>query len=574
MTRSRQIVSKTEVVAENGVVTAMHPLAAEAGVSVLKDGGNAADAAVATALAVGVVEPFMNGLGGCSYAISYQARTGRTLCVDGSTLAPLNATPDMFELEPLGDRSAGLYGWRATKGDVHETGYRAATVPGTIAALAALHREAGSKPWAALFEPAIRLAAEGYPVDEYVFAHSAASAARLAPFAETMAVYFRPDGTPFCPSFPPAAPVLLRQPELANTLRSVAADGHHAFYRGAVGARIVEHLRAHGSVITAEDFSSYEARVLSPDEVTYRGSRVVGLPAPSGGTTLSFALKLLEGFELGSLSPESAEHAHLVAEALGAAFGDRFRFLGDPEMVDVPLGAFSSDAYLAEWRAQIDPSGASFAPDTSIDPWQYVQATPSSVEGGSDSGGQHTTHLNVIDRDRNMVSLTGTLGGRFGSGVTVPGTGVVLNNGMMWYDPEPGRLASIAPGKRALHAAAPCLVMNGTDPVAAIGSPGGRMIMSAVLQVLVHVLDHGMGIQAAIEAPRLHREAGPAVRLDLRYPEAVADELSRRGHEVLRVADSFLSAHFGRPNGITIDSATERLHGGVEPYRISAAVGY
>jgi gamma-glutamyltranspeptidase/glutathione hydrolase len=572
--RSRQIIAKTEVVADSGMVTAMHPLAAEAGVEILRAGGSAADGAVATALAIGVVEPFMSGLGGCGYAVSFDAKTERTRCYDGSAVAPREAWDEMFALADHATTSLGLYGWRATVNDASETGYRAPTVPGTLAALKKLHDDSGELPWRDLFTPAIRLAQEGFAVDEYFFVQSAASARRLSRFDETMAIYFHPDGTPLVPSFHGARPEILYQPELAKTLSAIADEGPGVFYSGHVAETMADFLGERGGELTRDDFATYEARVLEPLTVPYRDCTVACLPEASGGPTVAFALRLLDGFALDALEHDSAKRLHLVAEALRMTYADRFRFLGDAGTVPVPLSGMLADSYVDERRALIEPDGSSIDELSPGDPWRHDVGASATAHGSGDAPGQHTTHINVIDRERNMVALTATLGARFGSGVTVPGLGVVLNNGMMWYDPEPGHTASIAPGKRALHAAAPSLLFDSEGAFAAIGSPGARKIMSAVLQVLMNLVDHDMGIQQAIAAPRIHRELGHSVLLDGHLPPSLGEALRERGYEVAMVLESFMSSHFGRPSGILIDWNNNCLRGGVEPYRASAAIGY
>ena len=222
----------------------------------------------------------------------------------------------------------------------------------------------------------------------------------------------------------------------------------------------------------------------------------------------------------------------------------------------------------------IDRDGPTREPLPAGDPWRYDPGTATPAHGSGDAPGQHTTHVNVIDSARNMVALTATLGARFGSGVTVPGLGVVLNNGMMWYDPEPGRISSIAPGKRALHAAVPCLLFKNDRPFAALGSPGARKIMSAVLQVVLNLVDHDMGIQQAIASPRIHREAATEVVVDAHFHPEVARGLRERGYDVVTALESYMSSHFGRPSGILVDGDEGNLRGGVEPYRASAAIGY
>jgi gamma-glutamyltranspeptidase/glutathione hydrolase len=263
-----------------------------------------------------------------------------------------------------------------------------------------------------------------------------------------------------------------------------------------------------------------------------------------------------------------------MAEAQRMAFADRFVHLGDPAFDPIPLEGLQSKAYAAERRRQIDPSHGPVVQPVG-DPWPFQPGgRPAATRtGGYDAPDQNTTHLTVIDRDRNMVSLTASLGQRFGSGVVVPGTGVVLNNGMMWFDPEPGKKTSIGPGKRALHAGTPALVFDEHGPLMALGAPGGRMVLTSVLQVMLNVLDFGMGMQAAISAPRIHCETGP-LWIDPRLPAPTIDGLRRIREDVVLREETFLiSSYYGRPNGVLIDQEKGVLRGGVEPFKVSTAMG-
>ena len=564
MLSNRQEIIKSEVVASNGMVTAMHPLASEAGVEILRDGGNAADAAIATALAAAVVEPFFSGLGGCAYALAFDARTKRTIAVDGSTLAPLAATEKTFELEGGGTPGRGLYGFPATKDDAAETGYKSITVPGALDALEKLRDSMGTKPWSELVAPAVRLAEDGFSLDEYLFVHSAAAASRLQAFPETVEVFLNHDGTAKVPIFQGAEPELLRQPALAATLLKIAEDGPSVFYRGALAESIVAHVQRNGGILTERDLGTYEARILEPLDISYRDHRVLHLPDTSGGPTIALALNILENFDMGSLPADSSERFHLIAEALRLSFMDRFRNMGGPPNVGFPIDNFVTKAYAMERAGLVEPRG------------RRAERFPWSGEGSgsADAAAQHTTHINVVDRALNMVSLTATLGGRFGSGVTVPDLGVVLNNGMMWFHPEPGHASSISPGKRALHAAAPTLVFVGDRPAVTLGSPGGRKIMSSVLQVLLLLIDHDMALQDAIQAPRIHCEVDPPLLVDERVSGSRLTELRERGHSVSVRQESFLSSYFGRPSGIVVDDEHGCLRSGLEPYRVSTAIGY
>ena len=574
--RSRLIVQKTEVVAENGIVTAMHPLAAGAGLEILQAGGNAADAAVAAAFAVGVVEPFMNGLGGGAYIVAH-SHSGRTLAIDGSVVVPDTARADMFELLEPPRKGAGVYGWRATKDDASESGHRSAVVPGAPAAYARLLREFGTMSLAQVTAPAIRLAREGFTLDWYIFANCASEMGRLRQFPETMAIFYRPDGTPFRPvnHDDNRAPDRLVQADLARTLELIAAGGPDAFYRGEVAQAIAEHLQAHGGCMTEQNLAGYQVRVREPLWVDYRGRRVAMIPENSGGPTVAEMLNILDGFDLQSLGYGRAASLHLIAEAIRLAFADRFAHLGDPAFAPIPFEGLLSKAYAAARRAQIDPAHGPVQNPVG-DPWPYQASDRPDVPpaaNGWRSSDDHTTHLTVVDRDHNMVALTASLGRLFGSGVTVPGTGVLLNNGMMWFDPEPGTVNSIAPGKHALHAGTPALVFDGREPRMALGAPGGRKVLTAVLQVMLNVLDFGMGMQEAVSAPRVHCETG-STSIDARLPAEVIEGLRRIGHDVVVRQETFLSSYFGRPNGVLIDPRDGRLHSGVEPYKMSTAAGF
>jgi gamma-glutamyltranspeptidase/glutathione hydrolase len=579
--RSKIIIDKTEVLAKNELVTAMHPLAAEAGIEILQRGGNAADAAIAAAFASGVVEPFMSGLGAAAYVMVYDAATDQTLTFDGSVVVPRAAREDMFELLDLDKKGSGAYGWRATKDDAAETGYRSVLVPGAVATYAEVLDRFGTMTLGDVLAPAIRLASEGFVPDWYVFGNCAAALQRLKPFSEITSIFYRPDGTPVPvpvshdTSIAPDAERLV-QTDLARTMRLIAEGGRDVFYSGETGRAIAQHLSAHEGFITEQDMAAYEVRIRKPLVVAYREKRIEMIPENSGGPTVAEMLNILEGFDLVGLGHNTSETLHLIAEAQRLAFADRFAYLGDPEFSPIPLEGLLSKAYAAERRRHIDPDRGP-VPQPVGDPWSYEPGgrRPSvAPAGGGDFADQHTTHLSVIDRNRNMVSLTASLGQRFGSGVVVPETGVILNNGMMWFDPEPGKINSIVPGKHALHAGTPALVFDAAGPSMALGAPGGRMVLTSVLQVMLNVLDFGLGMQAAISAPRIHCETG-SLWADPRLPAEVIEGLRRiRDDVVLREETRLISSYYGRPNGILIDRVAGLLRGGVEPFKVSTAIGF
>jgi gamma-glutamyltranspeptidase/glutathione hydrolase len=572
-TESAWIVAKREATARCGMVTAMHPLAARAGVDVLRDGGNAVDAAVATAFSIGVVEPFMSGLGGVCCMVGYNADAGRTWTIDGSTTAPANARADMFELLDS-DAVAGMYGWPATRDDEHNTGYRSPCVPGTPAALLMALERFGSLPRQRILEPAIALASDGVDLDWYVASTTAFAAARLRPFSSTTAVYFHPDGTPYRPFVggEPADP--FRQPDLARSLRAIADGGVDAYYRGHIAGTIAQFLRAHGGIIQESDLAAYQPRFRDGGlQTTYRGLKLVGVPQTAGCITAYQALNIIESFELFKLRPGSVDAYHLLAEAQRRAFLDRFAHLADPEFTRVPWDGLMSKNYARALADQIDRDRATPTIKAG-DPWAFQAGGNGSVDvrGSVGADATCTTHITVIDEQRNMVALTSTLGAGFGCGVVVEGTGILLNNGMTWFDPVPGHVNSIERGKRTLIAPTPTLVFKDEVPWFAIGAPGGRKIMSAVMQSIVNVVDFGMGIQEAVTFPRVHCES-ETLYADSRIDPDVVAALRGRGHTVEVRDELFTASQFARPNGVMLNAETGMLTGGVNQYVSAWASG-
>lgn len=572
-TRSEWLIDKSEAVGREGMVTAMQPLAAEAGAEILKKGGNAIDAAVAIAFAVGVVEPFMSGVGGIAFLIYRDAATGKTICFDGSAILPRKITPEHFEL--LGpNQRGGMYGWRATKGDANNTGWLAPGVPGTPDLLWQAHQRHGSLPWADLLQPAIRLAEEGFAVNHYVSLMMANNYDRLAKFPESRKTFIKPSGAPYVP---PASQAegrreadLLKQPDLAQTLKLIASEGADTVYRGEIAQLIADDMAANGGLITMEDLAAHETVIREPGSIEYRGHQILAQLENTGNPTVLEALQILGGYDLGSLGYQSPEAVHLIVEAMRRSFVDRLRHLGDAALMDVPMAGLLSSDYAAARRATIDPKRAT--PDEGPgDPWPFEPAGVGQAATRSGVTGEgNTTHINVIDRDRNMVSLTSTLGQLFGSGIVIKGAGITLNNATTWFDPVPGAVASIGPGKRTMSAASPILVLKDGAPYATIGSPGGRRVITAIYQIVANLLDFKMGIQPSIAAPRIHTE-GPATEISTRFPSEVISGLESMGHQVLRREDTLAATHFARPSGIVVDG--DELRAGVHQYTPATAIG-
>lgn len=576
-TQSQWIIEKREATAEHGMVAAMHPLAAAAGLDVLEAGGNAVDAAVAAGFAIGVVEPAMSGIGGVAAMVVYSADTESTVVVDGSSAAPAGVSPDTFELDGQAT-SGGMYGWRGTVGDAQNTGYGAPIVPGQPACLLhALERfGSGRLSRQRVLARAVQLAEEGFAVDTHLAQTIAFAQRRLRPYDEAMRIFFLDDGSPPTPASSTKAADHLIQADLAGTLRALADHGSGALYQGEIGDRLVADLQVHGGFISRDDLAGYRVREYGPGlRATYRGYELVGLSPTSGSMTAFEALNILGTFDLSRHESDAPVVRHLVAEALRRAFVDRFAYLADPTHEAVPVVGLLSSAYAAEVAQRIRPDRAE--PEARPgDPWRFepVPASARRQTGGAPGGDGCTTHLTVVDKDRNVVSLTSTLGAAFGSGVVGRGTGILLNNGMTWFDPEPGHANSIAAGKRTLWAPTPTIMFRGGRPVLGIGAPGGRRIISAIVQSIVNVVDFGMGIQEAVTTPRVHCE-GPVTEVDDRLAPGALAGLADIGHRVQAVHEDSSSFCFARPGGIWIDPNTPgRLIGGVHQLTPAWAMGY
>ncbi|MDI6028488.1 gamma-glutamyltransferase [Corticibacterium sp. UT-5YL-CI-8] len=565
MMRSKTIVSKTAVSVKGGMVSTQHPLASEAGARILAAGGNAIDAAVAAAVAVTVVEPMMSGIGGGGVMMVHDPKTGTDTAVDFLPRAPGAARGDMFELDK--SRSGvGMYEWPAVVGDANFVGHRSVGVPGTIAGLCESHARWGKLPLSEVLAPAIEFAEDGHMVEGYITALIAGMARRLRQFPAAAEI-FLPDGLP--PAFTlrvymPADK--FRQPDLAATLKRIAAHGAEDFYRGKTAKLLVAEMERGGGLINAEDLAGYKPIFHEETrKIAYRDHVISTLPAPCGSNTVIEALNILENFDVRSIGRESAEGLHLMAQAQALAFQDRFAYLADVSAGDVPEAELLSKDF-AKTRAELirlDRRIESMGPGS--------PSTKAQLQPGLPQDRSCTTHLGVVDKDGMVVSLTNTVGDLWGSFVVPRGTGMVLNDGMVWFDPVPGRINSIAPGKMPLSAISAVIVHKDGKPRISNGAPGARKVMSAILQSLVNVIDHGMTLQDGIAAPRIHCEK-ETVLADSRLPAESLETLKEMGHPIQLIDETFLSSNFARPVGALIDP-DGTVHSGVDALRPATAVG-
>jgi gamma-glutamyltranspeptidase/glutathione hydrolase len=494
-----------------GMVVAQERLAAEAGAQVLRDGGNAVDAAVATAFALAVTHPIAGNLGGGGFLLLREPGGGSEF-LDFRERAPGVAHPRMF----LKD---GRYDPK-----LHHDSLAAVGVPGTVAGLHQAWRRHGRLPWRRLLVPAIRMAREGIEVTPNLARSLEAFLPEFAEHPPTLAQFSR-NGRPLVPG------ALLKQNDLARTLERIAKDGPKDFYRGRTARLLLAEMKRHGGLITARDLRDYRPAIREPLKGGYRGVELLTAPPPSaGGMILLQALNVLEGWDIRAMGPGSADIVHVAAEALRRAFADRARWMGDADFVkDLPLGRLISKDYAADLRKGIRMDRASVS-------------DPSRFEWPLESN--ETTHLSVLDRDGRAVSLTYTLEDNYGVKRIVPGAGFLLNNEMGDFNAGPGltdrngRIGTppnlAAPGKRMLSSMAPCIAVKGGKVFLVTGSPGGRTIPCTVLQTILGAVDFDLNAQAAVDAPRMHHQWLPD-RIVVERGALAAEQktaLERKGHVV------------------------------------------
>lgn len=556
---SRWRLGRFEVTSEAGVVAAKTPLAAQFGAKALENGGNAVDAAVVTAAVAGVVEPWMNGFGGGGFLVRYDSNNGESSVVSFPMVAPKSAKPDMFPLSG-GKPDAELFGWPSVVGGANIIGARSVCVPGTPAGLALALQKYGTFSFPEALNPAIDLARHGFPVSWHTSMEIARDLANLRTFEATEAI-FCPDGiVPWSAS--QDNPTLLRQTDLAGTLETIASDGPLAYYNGPIAEKIVSHLNGLGANFSMDDFAAYQATIDDPLIGTYNGHQVITTNYGTGGPTLVESLGLLDGFDLSQVPHNSVEALHLCAQAFAIAFADRFAYLADPTFVDVPIQALLSDAYLDARCEEMRQDRVGNILAGTKEQLGVVHHLAGSMPDYS-SGGS-TTHLSVIDKDGVAVSLTQTLLSLWGSRVTVPETGLIMNNGMMWFDPEPGRPNSIEGGKKPLANMSPAILAHNGEAVAALGASGGRRIQNCLAQIAMNLIDHNLSMQEAVTSPRIDRST-PSLFVSSRMPKATIDGLAALGHRVSVRDETLFFGEFASPACVQ-RTADSELKGGVDPY--------
>jgi gamma-glutamyltranspeptidase / glutathione hydrolase len=488
-----------------GMVVSNHPLASAAGAEMLAAGGNAIDAAIATLFTLTVVEPMMVGIIGGGMA-HIRLSDGSHRFIDGQSSVPLGVRPDSYRPKP-----GAAHDVFDTVDDENLNGPKAVAVPGSLKAWCETLRGFGTMSLADVMQPAIRHASRGFAATPYLHECIVDGAEAMLKDKAISAIYL-PNGAPL------NAGDRVVQAEYAETLAQISRHGEAALYQGPLGDILVDYMQAHGGFITREDLTRYRTVERAPIRTDYRGWEILGPPPPAAsGVHIAQMLNILEGYDIAAMGFGTAGTIHVLAEVLKIAFADRAAASGDPDFVKVPVARLTSKDYAGERRGAIDPKRA--------------QAWGAGVQPLESA---HTTHMTAADAMGNVVATTQTINNLFGAKFLIPGLGTVPNNYMNLYDPRPGHALSLAPGKRVTTSMSPMMALRHGRLVYALGLPGGKRIFPSALQALLNLIDHGMSLQEAVEAPRVWTE-GNALEVELAVPDGVRAKLTSLGHDVLAV---------------------------------------
>ena len=534
------------VMATHGMVVAEEPLASDVGVAVLKSGGNAVDAAVAVGFALAVTHPFAGNLGGGGFMLLRLA-DGRSTFIDFREKAPAAASRDMY-LDASGN---------ATKDSID--GWRAVGVPGSVRGFEMARAKYGTQKWSELIAPSIQLASKGFAISERS-ARSLKNAKNMTADPESRRI-FQNRGRYF------ASGARLRQPELARTLRRIAKNGAREFYEGETARKLAAAMAKHGGHLTLADLKNYQAVERTPLLGRYHDYQVIAAPPPSsGGIGLLQMLGMLEGSGFEKSGAGSASSVHYVAEVMRRFFADRSQYLGDPDFIRNPVARLLDPIYMRARRESIQLDRASSSDE-------ILPGLPATNESSE------TTHYSIVDKDGNAVAVTYTLNNGYGSGVTVPGLGFLLNDEMDDFASKPGspnmfgliqgESNAISPGKRPLSAMCPTIVVRDGKPFLVLGAPGGPRIITSVLQVILNVIDFHMNVQDAVNAPRFHHQWRPdRLTMEKDFPPATFERLQQMGHQI----DSSTGLVLARVEAILVENGT--LYGAADVRWVGKAAGY
>ncbi|MBS4192136.1 gamma-glutamyltransferase [Bacillus sp. FJAT-49705] len=540
-------------VGKDGMVATAHPLASEIGADVLKKGGNAIDAAVAIQFALNVVEPMMSGIGGGGFMMVYDGKTKETTIINSRERAPRGATPNMFLDKngnpiPFAERS---------------TGGTAVGVPGTLKGLETALEKWGTRPIQQLIDPAIKLADKGFPIDSVL---AAAISDNKGTLSKTAAKdIFLPNGKPLLEG------EILVQKDLAKTFKLIRSKGSDAFYKGPVAEALASTVQKYGGSMTTEDLNKYKVTIDKPIWGDYQGYQIASMPPPSsGGVFLLQMLKILDDFNLSQYHVGSWQKYHLLAETMHLAYADRAAYAGDPEFVNVPLNGLLHPDYIKERQKLISLNSVNMNP-TAGNPWKYESVVAANYEQKKQPNDRkygETTHFSVTDRWGNVVSYTTTIEQLFGTGIVVPGYGIVLNNELTDFDAVPGGANEVQPNKRPLSSMTPTIVFKDDKPVLTVGSPGGATIITSVLQTILHAIEYDMELKAAVEEPRIYTNNLNSYRYESGISKDVIDKLNSMGHKF-----GTNPVTIGNVQSILIDHKNGTFKGVADSSRNGAAIG-
>jgi gamma-glutamyltranspeptidase / glutathione hydrolase len=532
--------TRSSVMARNGAVATSQSLAAQAGLRILLQGGNAVDAAVATAAALNVVEPMSTGIGGDMFAIVYLAESGKLLGINGSGRAPAEATLEMM-------RSRGLEA-------MPRTGILSVSVPGTVDGWGQLLERAGTMSLSQLLQPAIEYAEEGFPVSEVISWQWETLVPKLSTDEDSVRTWLV-DG------HAPRPGTMFRNPGLGRSLRRIADEGRYGFYEGEVARQIEAKSRSLGGLLTAADLASHTSTWVEPVSTNYRGHEIYELPPNGQGIAALEMLNVLEGYDLAGMGRDSVDYWHLLIEAKKLAYADLTAHLADPDFYQVPVEEIISKDYAARQRDRIDPRRAA------TEFYSGIPAVDSMVHAMEDGD---TVYIVTADRWGNMVSFINSLFNGFGSGVTAGDTGIVLQNRAGLFSLDPRHPNRIEPGKRPYHTIIPAFAMRDGRPWLAFGVMGGDQQAQGHAQVIANMVDFGMNVQAAGDAARFHHsQADNTVAVEGSLGRSVSEGLRERGHQVVQETGTF-----GGYQAIAIDESSGVLEAGSDPRKDGQAVGY
>ncbi|MEG1294104.1 MAG: gamma-glutamyltransferase [Clostridium sp.] len=527
---------------KNGVVSTGKYEASKIGAEIIKNGGNAVDAAVAVAFALGVCEPQSSGLGGGGFMMIHTAKTGENVFVDFREPAPEKATPGMWPMDAAGEVDKSKWEGGPSVG-----------VPGEVKGMLHALEEYGTMSREQVMNPAIEMAENGFKVSAVMNRDMMEKFEKLTTYEDLGKIYLK-DGYPY------SVGDTLKNPDLAKTLTMIRDKGSDAFYKGEVAEAMVKAVTETGGILTMDDLANYDVKLRTPVSGNYRGYEILSSPPPSsGGTTIVEILNILENFDVASMEHNSVEHLHILTEAMKMAYKDRGFFAADTDFIEVPLTGMASKEYAKELASQIDLTKAGTFEHG--DAWSYESP--------------QTTHYSIMDKEGNIAAVTKTINYVFGSGVVPEGYGFIMNDEMDDFDAETGTANEVQPGKRPMSSMSPTIVLKDGKPVMTIGAPGSQRIISGIVQVISNVLDFNMDIQDAISSPRIHAgsdwvTSDETIMIETRIDKSVIDGLKALGHPVLETGDWMdypcVQAVVMLPDGT--------LRGGADPRRDGKAVGY